>query len=76
MRVKQKQPQNLDAWDHYLLGLEQFYTFGKDGNEKAQVLFRRAIELDSNFAQPASKCKRWRVPLVTLRWAISWSYSR
>lgn len=55
MRVKQKQPQNLDAWDHYLLGLEQFYTFGKDGNEKAQVLFRRAIELDSNFAEPYAR---------------------
>lgn len=50
-RAKRKAPQTLDAWDHYLLGLEQLYTFGKNGNEKAQSLFRRAIELDPEFSQ-------------------------
>jgi TolB-like protein len=50
-RAKRKAPQTLDAWDHYLLGLEQLYTFGKDGNEKAQSLFRKAIGLDPEFSQ-------------------------
>ena len=50
-RARHKPPQNLDAWDHYLLGLAQFYTFEKAGNEKAQALFRKAIELDPEFAQ-------------------------
>lgn len=50
-RAKRKPPQSLDAWDHYLLGLAQFYTFEKDGNEKAQTLFRKAIEIDPEFCQ-------------------------
>jgi len=50
-RAKRKPPQSLDAWDHYLLGLAQFYTFEKDGNEKAQALFREAIALDPEFCQ-------------------------
>jgi TolB-like protein len=50
-RAKRKPPQSLDAWDHYLLGLEQLYTFRKEGNEKAQSFFRRAIELDPEFSQ-------------------------
>jgi len=50
-RAKQKPPQNLDAWDHYLLGLAQFYTFEKSGNERAQALFRKATDLDPEFSQ-------------------------
>ncbi len=54
-RVKRKPPKSLDAWDHYLLGLAQFYTFEKAGNEKAQALFRRAIELDPEFAEAQAR---------------------
>ena len=50
-RVKRKPPQNLDAWDHYLLGLAEFYKFKEQANEKAQSFFRRAIDLDPDFSQ-------------------------
>lgn len=50
-RVKHKHPQSLNAWDQYLLGLAQFYTFRKEGNAQAQILFRHAIKLDADFAQ-------------------------
>lgn len=50
-RARRKAPQSLDAWDHYLLGLAQLYTFQKDGNEKAQIFFRKAIDLDPGFSQ-------------------------
>ena len=48
-RVKNKPTENLDAWDCYHLGLSHLYKFNNDDNAEAQRLFRRAIELDSNF---------------------------
>ncbi len=49
-RVTRKPPQNLDAWDNYLLGLKHFHTFSADGHAKAQVYLTRALELDPDFA--------------------------
>jgi TolB-like protein len=49
-RARRTPPQSLDAWDHYLLGLAQLYTFRADGNEKAQSFFRQAIDLDPEFS--------------------------
>ena len=50
-RAIQKPTQNLGAWDCYHLGLAQMYRFTREGNVEAQRLLRRAIELDSDFAQ-------------------------
>ncbi len=49
-RALRKPTQNLGAWDCYHLGMAQVYTFAKEGNKQAQVQFRRAIELDDQFA--------------------------
>jgi tetratricopeptide (TPR) repeat protein len=49
-RVKRKPPQSFDAWDNYLLGLSQFHQFSKEGHAAAQAYFKRAIELDPDFA--------------------------
>lgn len=38
------------AWDNYHLGLATQYEFNADTNLKAQQYFRKAIELDPNFA--------------------------
>ncbi len=50
-RAKSKPTKNLDAWDLYLLGQAQMYTFQADGNGKAKTFFRQAIELDPEFSQ-------------------------
>ncbi|NJN40183.1 MAG: tetratricopeptide repeat protein [Gammaproteobacteria bacterium] len=50
-RAQRKPTRNLGAWDCYHLGMAHVYTFTKEGNTQAQKLFRRAIELDDQFAQ-------------------------
>jgi len=45
-----KSPANLDAWEAYQRGLWHFYKYRADENKAAQTFFRRAIEIDTNFA--------------------------
>ena len=49
-RVSRKAPESLDAWEAYQRGLWHFYKYAGDENKIAQTLFRRAIEIDPNFA--------------------------
>jgi adenylate cyclase len=49
-RVLRKPPERLDAWEAYQRGLWHFNKFGPEENQTAQTFFRRAIELDPNFA--------------------------
>ena len=49
-RVLRKPPGSLDVWETYQRGLWHFYKYNADENRVAQNLFRRAIELDPNFA--------------------------
>jgi tetratricopeptide (TPR) repeat protein len=51
-RIADKPTENLEAYDHYLLGMEYY---GRPGNElddlrNAQMMFERAVELDPRFA--------------------------
>ncbi len=50
-RAIRKPTQNLGAWDCYHLALSHMYRFAPESNAEAQRLFRRAIELDPQFAQ-------------------------
>jgi adenylate cyclase len=49
-RVLRKPPERLGAWEAYQRGLWHFYKYGPEENAAAQALFRRAIEIDPNFA--------------------------
>ena len=49
-RARRKPPGSLDAWECYQRGLWHLYQFDRDANAEAQGFFRRAIELDPNFA--------------------------
>jgi TolB-like protein/Tfp pilus assembly protein PilF len=49
-RVHRKSSRNLDAWDTYHLALSLMYRYTKDGNDEAERLFRRAIEIAPDFA--------------------------
>jgi adenylate cyclase len=42
--------ERLGAWEAYQRGLWHFYKYSADDNITAQVFFRRAIEIDPNFA--------------------------
>jgi TolB-like protein len=43
--------ENLDAWSAYHLGLQHMYRFNRGDNAAAAALFRRAVDLDPNFAR-------------------------
>jgi hypothetical protein len=46
-----KPPQNLDAWDCYQRGLWHLWGFNRPGFAESELMFRRAIELESGFAR-------------------------
>ena len=49
-RAHRKPTESLDAWESYQRGLWNMYRFAAQENAEAQSFFRRAIELDPNFA--------------------------
>jgi adenylate cyclase len=49
-RVSRRTPGSLDVWETYQRGLWHFYKYDADENKIAQTFFRRAIEIDPNFA--------------------------
>jgi adenylate cyclase len=49
-RAARKPPENLDAWECYHRGMWHLATIDATEIEKAQSFFRRAIELDPQFA--------------------------
>jgi TolB-like protein len=58
-RAKRKPTENLDAYDYYLRGLANVYLWTREGSEEALSAFKRAIELDPNFASAygmAARC--------------------
>jgi len=51
-RAVRKPPESLGAWEAYQRGLWHMGRIGVTDNEAAKSFFRRAIELDPNFAPP------------------------
>jgi TolB-like protein len=49
-RSKRKPTERLDAYDYYLRGLAGVHRWTREGTEEALLYFRRAIELDPDFA--------------------------
>ncbi len=49
-RASLKPTESLDAYDHYLRGMADFHTGGRDGVDGALSYFRRAITLDRSYA--------------------------
>ncbi len=50
-RAIRKPPETLDAWSWFQRGLWHHYRFTKEDNAEAQILFRKAIELDPTFSR-------------------------
>jgi TolB-like protein/class 3 adenylate cyclase/Tfp pilus assembly protein PilF len=49
-RTRRKPTASLDAYDYYLRGMAAVHTWTREGNDEALTMFRRAIELDPDFA--------------------------
>jgi TolB-like protein/tetratricopeptide (TPR) repeat protein len=50
-RSTRKNPEQMDAWDHYARGMWHFHQFNPEDSVRAERLMRRAIEIDPTFAQ-------------------------
>jgi len=48
-RLAKKPTENLTAYDYYLKGREFYYYYRRQDNENAIGLFKKALELDSNY---------------------------
>jgi adenylate cyclase len=68
-RLMQKETANLEAYDHYLRGLEYSNRFTMEANAQARELFEKSIELDPEFA-PAYAGLGWT---YFLDWSRGWS---
>jgi TolB-like protein/DNA-binding SARP family transcriptional activator len=58
-RAKSKPTGSLDAYDYYLRGIAAVHRWTREANDEALSMFRRAIELDPNFASAygmAARC--------------------
>jgi TolB-like protein len=49
--ARRKPPENLHAYDNYLLGIEYKHRFTQEDNETAKELFAKSIEIDPSFAR-------------------------
>ncbi len=47
--LAKKPTENLTAYDYYLKGREYYYNYRKQDNENAIELFKKALQLDSNY---------------------------
>ena len=73
-RAKRKPTENMDAYDYFLRGVAKFHWFAsREANAEALHLFKRAIELDPDFASAYAmaadcyvirKSSVWRVDLT------------
>jgi len=49
-RMERKPTESLEAYDYYLKGREYYYRYRKQDNEHAIELFKKALELDPDYA--------------------------
>jgi TolB-like protein/tetratricopeptide (TPR) repeat protein len=69
-RAKRKPTESLDAYDYFLRGMASVHQWTSDANNEALRMFRKAIELDPDFASAygmAAWCYTWR---SINRWTI------
>lgn len=50
-RISQVYTNNIEAYDNFLHGYQEFWKFSKDANQQARSYYLKAIELDKSFAR-------------------------
>ncbi|MBL1214875.1 MAG: tetratricopeptide repeat protein [Ignavibacteriae bacterium] len=48
--IKNKNTDNIEAYTFFLKGKDHYYNYTKEENEKAITFFKKALEVDSNYA--------------------------
>jgi TolB-like protein/tetratricopeptide (TPR) repeat protein len=68
-RALSKRPENLDAYDFTLRGLDLLYRLRRDEFDRAYEMFDRAIALDQRYATPHALTALW----YSIRLSQGWS---
>ncbi len=58
---RKKPTENLGAYDYYLRGLALFYQFSREGYQQSILFFRKAVELDPDFALAQAAIVGWYI---------------
>lgn len=66
--ARKKPTHNLGAYDYFLRGLALLYQFTKEGHEQSMPLFRKAVELDPNFALAQAAIAGWYITGKAFSW--------
>jgi tetratricopeptide (TPR) repeat protein len=69
-RAKRKPTESLDAYDHYLRGLAGVHQWTREGNNEALRHFKRAVELDPDFATAYGMAARCYSQRIGFAWVI------
>ena len=66
--IVRKRTDNLEAYDTFLRGTEDFYRFTKEANTQARTLFEKTIELDTQYAEAYA----WLGWTYFMAWVQQW----
>jgi tetratricopeptide (TPR) repeat protein len=69
-RARRKPTESLDAYDYFLRGVASFNLLTKEGNEQAIPLFKKAIDLDPQYASAYGMAAWCYVRRKGWRWII------
>jgi TolB-like protein/DNA-binding SARP family transcriptional activator len=69
-RAKNKPTGSMDAYDYYLRGIAAVHRWTREANDEALSMFRRAIELDPNFASAYGMAARCYSQRKVSAWVI------
>jgi adenylate cyclase len=68
-RSSRKPPANLTAYDYYLRGYSKLHFSKREVFVEAQPLFRKAIELEPDYAVAYATAAFWHVALISFGWS-------
>jgi len=68
-RIARKRPENLNAYDCFLRGLDLVYRLKPEQFNGAKAMFARAIELDPNYAVPYAYSALWHAIRIGQGWS-------
>jgi adenylate cyclase len=71
-RIRRKRPENLDAYDYFLRGLDLIYRPTPAQFGQARQMFRQSIMLDENYPAPHAFIALWH----SIRLGQGWSVDR
>ena len=75
-KLKEKPTENLMAYEYYIQGRSLFYTYDKENNEQAIILFEKALELDPSFSLAHSGLSKCYTNYINLQWNVDEKWLR